>query len=207
MTAPRTGERRRAAVERKQQIIDVAAALFYEKSYLATSLDDIAERIGFTKPAIYYYFQSKDDILFAIVDRIVDDGMARIRSISQDTASSICDRLHRLLIENTRVILENLEANTVFYNSRGLLTPAREQDVRRREKEYTRIVSDLYAAGVKAGELRDVGASLAAATLLGASIWTYRWYDPAGSLSRERIAQDVAGLLMAGFRVEPSAGR
>lgn len=199
MTTPPAGPRRREAGQRKQQIVDVAAELFHEKSYLATSLDDVAERIGFTKPAIYYYFKSKDDILFAIVDGIVDEALERIRAIAE-TDGSPAARLHALLVENTRVILENLAANTVFYNSRGLLTAEREQDVRRREREYTKVVRDLYAEGVRAGELRDIDPAVATSTLLGASIWTYRWFDPEGRLSHQRVAEDVAALLMDGLR-------
>lgn len=185
---------------RKSEILAAATKLFHEKGYSTTSLDDIADRVGFTKPAIYYYFKSKDDLLFEIVDGIVDDALSRIRDIVTREGSA-AERLQDLLVENTRVILENLEANTVFYNSRGLLTPQREQDVRAREREYTQVVRDLYASGVRAGELRDIDPAVASSTLLGASIWTYRWFDATGRLSQERVARDVADLLMHGFRI------
>ena len=111
---------------RKAQIIDVSTELFREKGYHATSLDDIADRIGFTKPAIYYYFKSKEDILFAIVDEIVDSGLERMEAVAA-TDLSPTEKMHDLLVENTRVILENLDANSVFYNERGLLSAEREE--------------------------------------------------------------------------------
>ena len=199
MTRTANGPRAAAGSRRKEEIIRIATELFHEKGYHETSLDDIAERVGFSKPAIYYYFNSKDDILFEIVDRIVADALERIREIANRPGSA-ADRLHALLTENTKVILENLEANTVFYNSRGLLTPEREHDVREREREYTAVVRDLYVEGVRAGELRDIDPSVVTATLLGASIWTYQWFDPNGRLPKDQVAREVADMLMSGVR-------
>lgn len=195
----RTRGTRRSARDRRQQILEVSTALFREKGYHATSLDDIADRIGFTKPAIYYYFKSKEDLLFTIVDEIVETALARMRGIAE-REGSIVERLHDLVAENTRVILENIEANTVFYNERGLLSKEREEQVREREREYTKVVRDLYAEGVARGELLDVDPGIATATLFGASIWTYRWFDPNGRRSIDEVAQGVADLLLKGFR-------
>lgn len=200
MAAGRVRTKEKAATRRREEIIATATSLFTEKGYHETSLDDIADRVGFTKPAIYYYFRGKEDILFTIVDSIVESGLQRIRSIAGRDGSP-AERLHDLLAENTRVILENIEPNTVFYNSRGLLSAEREEAIRERERKYTAVVRDLYAEGVKAGELADVDPAVATSTLLGASIWSYRWFDPHGRLSRDTVARDVADLLTNGFRI------
>jgi TetR/AcrR family transcriptional regulator, cholesterol catabolism regulator len=190
----------RNGVDRRSEIISVSTTLFRERGYHATSLDHIADRIGFTKPAIYYYFKSKEEILFAIVDNVVEGALERMRAIA-DREGSASDRLHDLLVENTRVVLENIEANTVFYNERGLLSPERERDIREREREYTNVVRNLYVQGVEAGELLDIDPRVATATLLGASIWAYRWFDGRGRLSIDQVADDVARLLMSGYQV------
>ncbi len=187
-----------AANERRAEIVAIAMSLFREKGYYATSLGDIADAIGFTKPAIYYYFESKDELLFTIVDEVVTDALRRIRAIA-GREGSVAERLHDLLVENTRVVLENIEGNTVFYNERGLLSPERERDIRAREREYTQTVRDLYVEGVDAGELLDIDPRVATATLLGASIWAYRWFDSEGRLTVEQVAEDVAKLLMSGY--------
>lgn len=188
-----------AAEDRRRQILSVATALFREHGYHTTSLDDIANEIGFTKPAIYYYFNGKEDLLYAIVEVVVDEALRRMRAIVVRD-QPIVDRLHALLVENTRVVLENLDANTVFYNERGLLSPARERQIRDREREYTQLVRDLYVAGVEKGELLDVDPTVATSTLLGASIWAYRWFTADGPLSSDEVAEQVAELLMAGYR-------
>ena len=190
---------KRKRTGRKAQIIDVSTELFREKGYHATSLDDIADRIGFTKPAIYYYFKSKEDILFAIVDEIVDSGLERMEAVAA-TALSPTEKMHDLLVENTRVILENLDANSVFYNERGLLSAEREEAIRDREREYTRVARQIYIDGVEAGEFTDVDPAVATATLLGASIWAHRWFDPNGSMTTNEVAEQIATLLHEGYR-------
>mgnify|MGYP005992158489 FL=1 len=184
---------------RKAQIIDVSTELFREKGYHATSLDDIADRIGFTKPAIYYYFKSKEDILFAIVDEIVDSGLERMEAVAA-TDLSPTEKMHDLLAENTRVILENLDANSVFYNERGLLSAEREEAIRDREREYTRVARQIYIDGVEAGEFTDVDPAVATATLLGASIWAHRWFDPNGRMTTDEVAEQSATRLLEGYR-------
>lgn len=183
---------------RRAQILEVATALFREKGYHATALDDIAEVIGFTKPAIYYYFASKEDILFTIVSEHVDRALQRVQRIAEGPGP-VQERLHALLVENTRTILHNLDVNSVFYNERGRLSPAREVDMRERERRYTGVVRDLYVEGVAAGVFHDRNPTVVTATLLGASIWTYRWFHLDGSLTIEEVAVDVASLLMAGY--------
>ncbi|MEE8601420.1 TetR/AcrR family transcriptional regulator [Euzebya tangerina] len=199
MTVSDEGGGRSQRSERERQIIEVATSLFRRKGYHVTSLEDLAEAIGFTKPAIYYYFNSKEDILFTIVDGIVEQALERTTAIAEGDGTA-GERLHQLLVANTGVLLENLDANTVFYNERGLLTPQREAAIRAREREYTGVVRALYVQGVEDGEFIDMDPAVATATLLGASIWSYRWFDPDGSLSIDEIAVQIADLLLGGLR-------
>ena len=68
----RDGERVRdsAALNRREQILEIATHLF-QKGFRATSLDEVAAEMGVTRPALYYYFRSKEELLVAIYDRAV----------------------------------------------------------------------------------------------------------------------------------------
>lgn len=199
MAAESTDEMASERSGRRGEIINVATRLFRERGYHVTSLDDLAEAIGFTKPAIYYYFDSKEDILFAIVEEIVDRAIERMQRIAEGGGSPT-ELLHALLVENTLVILENLDANTVLYNERGLLSEEREQALRRRERDYSQILLRLYEEGVAAGEFVDVDPALATNTLFGGSIWTHRWFTPGGRLPAAEVARHIADLLVEGVR-------
>lgn len=185
--------------DRRTQILRIATALFREKGYNGTSLEDIADRVGFTKPAIYYYFDSKEDLLFAIVEAVVSRALERVERIRAQQLPPL-ERMHAILVENTRVVLEHLDENTAFYNERGLLSPERERMVRDIERAYTKVLRDTYAEGVSSGDLLDIDPTVAVSTLLGATIWVYRWFRPGGRLSIEQVAEDVAELLLNGYR-------
>lgn len=199
MATTRTDARRMPASEREAQIIDVATRLFRDGGYHATSLGDIADALGFSKPAIYHYFDAKEDILFSIVDGIVDRALARFEQILA-RGDGPTATMHELLLANTCVLLEHQDANTVFYDNRGLLSPEREAAIRELEREFTGIVRSTYVAGVEAGEFVDLDPAVATATLLGASISAYRWFDPDGPLSIEEVAEQIATIQLDGYR-------
>jgi len=185
--------------DRRSQILRIATELFREKGYHGTSLEDIADRVGFTKPAIYYYFDSKEDLLFSIVEGVVSRALERVKGI-QERGLAPRERMHAILTENARVVLEHLDENTAFYNERGLLSPERERMVRDIERAYTQVLRETYAEGVQAGDLLDIDPTVAVSTLLGATIWVYRWFRPGGRLSIEQVADEVAELLLNGYR-------
>jgi len=185
--------------DRRSQILRIATELFREKGYHGTSLEDIADRVGFTKPAIYYYFDSKEDLLFAIVERVVSRALERVKAIQAQELPPV-EAMHAILVENTRVVLEHLDENTAFYNERGLLSAERERMVRDIERAYTLVLRETYAEGVRTGDLLDIDPTVAVSTLLGATIWVYRWFRPGGRLSIEQVAEGVAQLLLNGYR-------
>lgn len=183
---------------RRAQILHVATELFRHQGYHTTSLDDIAGTIGFTKPALYYYFDSKEDILFTIVSEHVDRALERVRAIAAGLGTA-SERLQELLVASVHAVLENRDANTVFYDERTALSPPREADMRQRERAYTRVVRDLYEEGVAAGEFVARNPTVVTATIMGASIWGYRWFDEAGPLSIDDVADEIGGLLADGY--------
>ena len=107
-----------AATGRKEQIVAVATRLFSERGYAQTSLDDVAAEIGFTKPAIYYWFKSKDDILFAIHDRIVGEAMARVRAIRKSEGPAR-QQLRAVLAQHVTMIT-GVNKDCIFGNA-GIL--------------------------------------------------------------------------------------
>jgi len=74
----------KTAEERLQEILDVAQNLFAQKGYDATSVQDIIDAVGIAKGTFYHYFRSKSDLLDAVVDRMVEQGRAVIRTVVED---------------------------------------------------------------------------------------------------------------------------
>jgi AcrR family transcriptional regulator len=190
-----------AATDRREQIVAVATRLFSERGYAGTSLDDVAAEIGFTKPAIYYWFESKADILFAIHDRIVGEAMARVRVIRR-SGGPARQQLRAVLTQHVETLLANVEANTVFDRERHVLSAAGRRSIRRRDREYERALRDIYAAGIAEGTLRDIDPGLAVGALLGAINWTYRWSRVRSGTGAAEVADSLVDLIEHGVLTE-----
>jgi AcrR family transcriptional regulator len=108
---------RKSPVQRKVEFITVAEALFLEKGFENTSVDDIVNRLGVAKGLFYYYFDSKEDLLVAITGRILDE--------VQSTISSAMERKEATAMENFRALIpSNLCINA---RSKMLMTYFRQE--------------------------------------------------------------------------------
>ena len=186
------------AAGRRSEIIAVATRLFSERGYAATSLEDIAEVIGFTKPAIYYYFASKDEILFEIHDGIVRAGLERVEAI-RTAGGSPAAQLEQVLREHIGRLLGNVEANLVFSREQAALSQERAADIRDRDRAYERAVRGIYTDGIAEGAFKNLDARVAVGSLLAACNWAHRWYRAGGEYSTEDVTGMIVGLLMEGY--------
>jgi len=96
---------KRARVDRTTQIINQAAELFRERGYARTSLKAVAERLNLTEPALYYYFPSKERLLYQIVYETLDHANAELKEIAADTELTPPQKMDRVVhvIVNTAV--------------------------------------------------------------------------------------------------------
>lgn len=84
--------------ERRNEILDTAERLFYTKGYTKTTINDILKDIGIAKGTFYYYFKSKEEVMYAIVNRIVDCDLAVAKRIAQDPTIPVNDKLLKILL-------------------------------------------------------------------------------------------------------------
>lgn len=188
------------ATGRREQILEVATRLFSERGYAATSLEDVADEIGFTKPAIYYYFESKDEILFEIHDRIVQVGLERVRVIRAGEGDPAA-KLELVIREHIRRLLDNVDANLVLVREQAALSPERSADIRKRDRAYEREVREIYEEGIAAGVFRDLDPRVAVGSLLAACNWAHRWYRKEGAYGVDDVADMIVKLLKGGYEV------
>ncbi len=193
----RTGGVTPAGAGRRREILDVAEKLFWEKGFHAASMEDVADAIGLTKPAIYHYFASKDDILLEIRRSIMDEMLELTDGLVESEGEPV-DKLRRVLVAHTEVVLRRRRANKVYHEEAGSLPAGRERGTRAADRAYEEIVRGLYAEGVAKGQLRDVDPGIAVAVLMGAINWSYRWFRPRGELRAPEMAELIVALLLEG---------
>jgi len=185
------------APTRKDEVIRVAARLFAAKGYHATTLDQIAQEIGVTKPALYYYITSKEDILRSIINRI----MAPMEQATQVGKSNLppkekMEQIIRILVQFSA---ERTETTRIAFEQSNIL-PKRSQDaLRRRQKGVERVVEQTLKEGADQGIFVVSDVKMTSFAILSVSNWLYRWYEPKGTMTPKEIADVFIDLLERGY--------
>ena len=192
---------RKATVERqasrREEILDAAARLF-QHGYQATSLDDVAAEIGITRPALYYYFGSKEDILAAIYERAVGaliDRAALILAEKQPPDVLLC----RLVEAHVRTMLRERPMVRVFFQEKHSLGEAASRSVKAKEVAFTKMLASTIRTGQKSGVFRPGNPALIVNAILGMLIWLYQWYRPERHQAAE-IESVFCSLILQGTR-------
>ena len=190
---------RDSTVDSRQEILRIAARLFYQKGYDATSMNDVAAKLKFSKGGLYHHFQSKDEILFELMNHALDVTQQRV----MDPVRTIRDpeeALRTLIRLHVAVVLSYRDREiTVLLHEHHPLRPSLRRRINARKKEYLHFVEKLIA-GVQQlrRSPRTVTPRAAALALLGMINWIYQWYKPEGSLSAEQIAQQYTDIFFNG---------
>src|SRR5215468_4427817 len=185
-------------VARRNAIIDMSAKVFAERGYHTTSTVDLCEANHIGKGALYYYIGSKEQLLVAIHDRVMDEVMLGADRVA-DTGGSPPAQLARMGAELLDVIHRYPDHVWVFLHEFPALTEDRAEQFRGRRREYERRIEAIVQAGVDAGEFRPVDPRLTALAWLGMHNYTYLWLRPGGRVSARDIAQPFAEIFIRGI--------
>lgn len=177
----------------------MAAEIFHRKGYAATTLQDIAEAVGLLKGSLYYYIDTKEDLLYRISRTIHEGARANIHAV-RALQGSPEDRLRTLLELHVKAFGERLSWIRVFYTEYGALGPERRREIMADRCEYEQFMLELIAEGQRSGafcpELDRVIATNALLTMVNS---IYLWFRPGRDYTIESVASTCADLAMGGL--------
>ena len=124
----RGGGERKPREERWSELIEVATDVFYAKGYDAASLQDIADRLGMLKGSLYYYIQSKEDLLYDVIKAVHEEGLANIESLAAGEGDPL-ERLRHVIIGHIEHECRNLTKTAVFLHELQALSPERQAEI------------------------------------------------------------------------------
>src|SRR3990172_4476378 len=182
----------------REAILQAARSVFRAKGYGTATLEDVAAILGVTRPAIYYYFDSK----LALLVEITETGLQQLTSTAKailDTDLCIVEKFRALLVNHISYQAGSADAAAIYFEERKELPRELRERVEAISREYTDDLMSLYAAGVKAGHFVDIDPKVAVLTLYGAGSWTHQWYRPDGPLAPDELAEQMAAFLMKGY--------
>jgi AcrR family transcriptional regulator len=200
---------RESVLEPRQEILRTAARLFQQQGYDGTSMNDVAAALKLSKGGLYHHFQSKDEILFNLMNHAMDITEERVIAPVKAIADPE-ERLRTLIRRHIAVVLSERDREiTVMLHENHPLTPALRKRINARKKDYVHFVENLIAevqanaqsargGSSSGGSRRTVTPRAAAFALLGMINWIYQWYRPDGSLQEESLVQQYTEIFFQG---------
>jgi TetR/AcrR family transcriptional regulator, cholesterol catabolism regulator len=195
-TPPTRPALRRRYDRRQERVVQVAAELFAERGYDATSMTDLSEATGLAAGGLYHYIGSKKQLLFRICDELMEPLLEEARAIVAADAPAEA-QLRDLLRAWLEHIARHRHHMMVFQQERHLIERDPQwRTVRRQRKDFELIVDDVLRRCEQEGAVSFPDRALALRALLGMVNHSASWLRPRGRLSPEQIADGYLKLLM-----------
>ena len=182
----------------REKIIEVAAELFGEKGYSATSIRDISQALKVSIATLYYYFKNKEDLLFTIIDSIGNDLLGMLKQ-AQDEFDDPKERLREMLSRHIALTEKKKNRVKVYVVEQHNLSKKFKKIIYKQHREiydvYVNQLRELQRLGIISSE----SLSVTAFAMFGMINWCYRWYRDNGGLTIEAVAQRLIDLLFHGI--------
>ena len=188
---------------REDQLIEVATRFFKEKGYHNTSMQNLADGLGVQKSSLYYYIESKEELLCRLLERATSLLGAQIDEIYASDLPPI-EKLRQALENHATTTMEHLNLVSVYLHEYRNLPPERLEEVLAARKHHEQVLVQILEDGIASGDFRPVNAKMVVFGLLGMLSWTHQWFSPAGELPSQKIATVLADLALHGLVARPT---
>lgn len=184
------------ADETRGRILAAAVGIFSRRGYRATSMNEIAAEVGLSKPTLYHYVRSKEELLVRIYEEVLDESLRSAREIVA-TAPTSLEAVRRLVVERVAYTCEHQELLKICFEEESALPDELAESILRRRRAF----SDVVLAAVTS-HLAETGVTLPMSpmayvnTCLGAANWLYKWFDPEGPKTPRQLGGEVAAVLL-----------
>lgn len=184
---------------KKETIIETAAGLFYLKGYSATTMRDIAEKLGVEAASLYNHIRSKAQILEEICFAVARSFMTKMEEIERSDENSIA-KLERILRLHIRQMTQNHEEVYVSDREWKHLTEPFLSDFRTQRRLYRKRFAAIIEEGISKQEIRGVDAPTAVLIMLQAVNGIESWHRSREKISAEMLEDNMVVILVEGLR-------
>jgi AcrR family transcriptional regulator len=185
---------------RDAEVLRTAAEVFARRGYAAATVQDVADEMGMLKGSIYYYIESKEELLFRVLGAVHDDVDALLRDVAAlpdlDPLERLCEYVRRHVTYNLR----NLVKISVYHGDIDQLSDARRREILRRRKQHEDFVVGLVSDGQRQGLIDgEHDARLLAHNVSATIIWPHRWFRPRGRIRAEAVVDGCVAFVNGGL--------
>lgn len=187
-------------LSRKEQVIRSAAELFREKGYAASSMRDLAQKLGIEAASLYSHIKSKEEILRQLCFDMAAEFRKSLMEVEKKNVSA-SEKLRLGIIGHIQVMAKDLTASAVFMNEHRHLSQPFLRDFLLLRINYINRFKDIIDEGTRQGEFKDtIDKKLAVMTLFSSLNWMPMWYDPQSKIDPGNLGQQLADMLVNGLK-------
>lgn len=190
--------------ERRHEIAKAAAHVFNKQGFRGTSLRAVADALGMSRAALYYYIGNKRELFDEVVSEVVEANVVAAEEVHLTDASAI-DKLRTLIVELMKLYGTHYPLLYIALRENLTHVGGKRSDwsraVRKLNQRYEKVFIEIVQEGIDAGTLRSVGsAKMVAYGIIGMIGWTNRWFVPDKSAqSAEEIGTIFADMVLDGL--------
>ena len=190
----------------REPILAAAVELFRNHGFAGTSMQDIATAAGLSRPALYYHFKNKEEILRSLVEVVTVRTQREAARIASTATSDHAELLRAVVFSHAVSLLRHPQHFAVLQRDERHL-PARVQALQEKAKrELFDTFSHLIRSGVSAGMFRECDPVVTAFCIFGMCSWTVQWFKPGGKMSADKVAEIIADNAVSMVRRNGGAG-
>jgi AcrR family transcriptional regulator len=194
LAAKRPNRRYRRFTDRRLEILRSAASAFTRSGFTRATMGEIAEKVQMAKGNLYYYFPSKQDLLFFCQDESLGRLIDQAASISKSKMRAD-DQLRAMIAFHIKTILEELPGSTAHTDFRSLPAPLLRKVIKKRDR-YEEAYRSVIERGMKQGVFRKCNVKTAAWAILGALNWSVQWFSPKGEITVDELGQEFGNFFI-----------
>lgn len=201
--ATRTPKREESAYReaRRDELLKVSAALIAKKGFASTTVRDIGEASGLLSGSLYYYFSSKEAIVEALMNRLLDFLWERYDAVKASDASPR-EKLEGV-VRNSLAAIDGYNDEVRIFQNEGALLEARFAEMAGRSRDFQAMVTGFLDDGIAQGQFRKDLRVDVSFRIIRDSVWPIvHWYRPGGSLTIDEVADDYLAMLFQGIAAD-----
>jgi AcrR family transcriptional regulator len=191
-------EREAEKVTKREALLLAAVRMFNSRGFTATSLEDVADSLGVTKPVVYYYLGNKDQILLECVRRGTDQLQHASKIASEQDATGL-ERLQAYLKRYAEIIVSDF-GRCVIRTNETEMSAKSAKTFRELKRKIDTTLRELISAGIADSTVAATDVRLTAFLLAGALNWSANWFSNSGPMSAEDLATALVESLTNGLR-------
>ena len=187
-----------------QDILNAGAKVFLEKGYHNANISDVADEVGMLKGSLYYYIDSKDDLLNSIIMPTLEVYIKTLKEIlvSNENADVV---LEKAIIAHMSPMDIDFAKQAVFTTELPNLSESGRMEARAEIKNYEKLWIQVIKKGMSEKIFRDdIDPKILLYSIFGMTNWTIRWFIPGGRYTGKKLGEIFASFILDGIKIKSS---